>query len=331
VEQATGRKRQGRGARITRMILEQYSILLLVIVACGVFSFFNPRFLTLENLVNLSRQIVPLGIIALGAMFVIIGGGLDLSAGVGATMCGAALGVTFILTRNVVLAAAVGIATGLVIGTLNAVLITQAGFGAVIVTLAVMTMLQGGIQLLLAGRIVFLSHPVFQFISRGALAGIPVTFLFLVATFLISYYLLNHTRFGIYLYAVGGNIRNAEVVGIRVQRIRFITFMLSGLLMSISGIVLVSRLALISPNLSGFPLLLNGVSAAVIGGISVTGGRGKIGGVFLGVIFIGVVSNAINFLNITPEAQDFFRGLLVVFALIFQQLTLRRDQAGSTF
>jgi ribose/xylose/arabinose/galactoside ABC-type transport system permease subunit len=312
------------------MILEQYSILLLVIVACGVFYLFNPRFLTLENLINLSRQIVPLGIIALGAMFVIIGGGLDLSAGVGATMCGAALGVTFILTRSVALAMAVGVATGLVIGVLNAVLITKAGFGSVIVTLAVMTMLQGGIQLLLAGRIVFLSHPVFQFISRGALGGIPVTFLLLMAAFLISYYLLNHTRFGVYLYAVGGNTRNAEVVGIRVERIRFITFMLSGLLMSISGIVLVSRLALISPNLSGFPLLLNGVSAAVIGGISVAGGSGKVGGVFLGVIFIGVVSNAINFLNVTPEAQDFFRGLLVVFALIFQQLTMRRDQAGST-
>jgi len=329
VEQATGKKRIGRGVRITRMILEQYSILLLVIVACGVFSLFNPRFLTLENLINLSRQIVPLGIIALGAMFVIIGGGLDLSAGVGATMCGAALGVTFVLTRNVVLSMAIGIGTGLVIGTLNAVLVTKAGFGAVIVTLAVMTMLQGGIQLLLAGRIVFLTHPVFQFISRGVLAGIPITFLFLVAVFLVSYYLLNHTRFGIYLYAVGGNIRNAAVVGIRVERIRFITFLLSGLLMSISGIVLVSRLALISPNLSGFPLLLNGVSAAVIGGISVTGGSGKVGGVFLGVIFIGVVSNAINFLNVTPEAQDFFRGLLVVFALIFQQLTIRRNQTGS--
>jgi len=129
---------------------------------------------------------------------------------------------------------------------------------------------------------------------------------------------------------VGGNTRNAEVVGIRVKRVRFLTFLLSGLLMAIGGIVLVSRLALISPNLSGFPLLLNGVSAAVIGGISVTGGRGKVGGVFLGVIFIGVVSNAINFLNVTPEAQDFFRGLLVVFALIFQQLTIRRGQAGTS-
>jgi ribose/xylose/arabinose/galactoside ABC-type transport system permease subunit len=330
VERALKARRRGSGARIARMILEQYSILLLVIAASAVFSLFNPRFLTLENLVNLSRQIVPLGIIALGASFVIIGGGLDLSAGVGATMCGAALGVIFVVTKNVALSLAVGLGTGLVIGTLNAVLITQAGFGAVIVTLAVMTMLQGGIQLLLAGRIVFLSHPVFQFISRGAVAGVPVTFLFLVAVFLLSYYLLNHTRFGVYLYAVGGSARNAEVVGIRVQRIRFITFLLSGLLMAISGIVLVSRLALISPNLSGFPLLLNGVSAAVIGGISVTGGRGKVGGVFLGVVFIGVVSNAINFLNVTPEAQDFFRGLLVVFALIFQQLTIRRGQVDAS-
>lgn len=315
------------GGRIARLILEKYSILILVIVASAAFALFNPRFMTLENLVNLSRQIVPLGLLAFGASFVLIGGNLDLSAGVGATVCGAALGVTFVATKSIGLALLVGLGTGLAIGTVNGLLITKAGFGSVIVTLAIMTMLQGGIQLLLAGRIVFLSHPVFAFISRGAVAGIPFTFIILLVFFLLAWYLLNQTKFGVYLYAVGGNRRNAEVVGIRVQRVRFVTFLLSGLLMSVSGIVLVSRLALISPNLSGFPLLLNGVSAAVIGGISVTGGRGRAGGIFLGIIFIGVVSNAINFLNVTPEAQDLFRGLLVVFALIFQQLTIRRRQA----
>jgi ribose/xylose/arabinose/galactoside ABC-type transport system permease subunit len=329
VEQTLGRREQRAGGRIARLILEQYSILILVIVASAAFALFNPRFLTLENLINLSRQIVPLGLLALGASFVLIGGNLDLSAGVGATVCGAALGVTFVATKNIGLALLVGVGTGLAIGTLNALFVTKAGFGSVIVTLAVMTMLQGGIQLLLAGRIVFLSHPFFAFISRGTVAGIPFTFLILLVFFLLAYYLLDHTRFGIYLYAVGGNTKNAEVVGIRVQQVRFLTFIISGVLMSVSGIVLVSRLALISPNLSGFPLLLNGVSAAVIGGISVTGGRGKAGGVFLGIIFIGVVSNAINFLNVTPEAQDLFRGLLVVFALIFQQLTIRRRRSGS--
>lgn len=319
-----------RGSRIMRMILEQYSILILVIVACAVFAYLNPRFMTLENLTNLSRQIVPLGLIALGATFVLIGGSLDLSAGIGATFCGVALGVAFIATQKPALALAVGIATGLTIGIINAMLVTQAGFGSVIVTLAVMTMLQGGIQLLLGGRIVFLTHPMFQYISRGTIGSIPFTFVVLILAFLIAYYVLNHTKYGIYLYAVGGNMRNAMVVGIMVKRIRFITFIISGLLMSIAGIVLVSRLALISPNLSGFPLLLNGVSAAVIGGIRVTGGRGRAEGVFLGVVFIGVVSNAINFLNVTPEAQDLFRGLLVVFALIFQQLTIRKEQSGNT-
>ena len=316
----TARKR----GNLFRRLLEQYSILILVVVAGTMVTFFNPRFLTLENLVNLSRQIVPLGLLAIGAMFVLLGGGLDLSAGVGATVCGAALGVVFILTRSVVLAVGVGLAAGLAIGTVNGLLITRARYSAVVVTLAVMTMLQGGIQVLLAGRIVFLNHPFFQYISRGAVAGIPFAFLLLAAVFLAASYLLNQTRFGVYLYATGGSERNARVVGVPIESVRFATYLLSGLLMGVSGIVLVSRLALISPNLSGFPLLLNGVSAAVIGGISVTGGRGRAGGVFLGVIFIGVVSNAINFLNVTPEAQDLFRGLLVVFALIFQQLTVRK-------
>ncbi len=313
-----------RRGKLFRRLLEQYSILVLVVAACAVITLFNPRFLTLENLVNLSRQIVPLGLLAVGATFVLLGGGLDLSAGVGATVCGAALGVVFILTRSVILAVGIGLATGLGIGAVNGLLITRARFSPVVVTLAVMTMLQGGIQVLLAGRIVFLNHPVFQYISRGAIAGVPFAFLLLVAVFLASSYLLNQTRFGVYLYASGGSERNARIVGVPIESVRFTTYLLSGLLMGASGIVLVSRLALISPNLSGFPLLLNGVSAAVIGGVSVTGGRGRAGGVFLGVIFIGVVSNAINFLNVTPEAQDLFRGLLVVFALIFQQLTVRK-------
>lgn len=311
---------------IFRLLLEQYSVLILVILAGAVFSHINPRFLSESNLINLSRQIVPLGLIAIGATLVLIGGGLDLSAGTGTAMCGVAVGVVFVTTGNVLLALVVGIAAGLAIGTINGLLVARAGFNSVIVTLAMWIILQGAVQLLLGGRIVFLTHPVFRFIGRGTVGGIPFAFLLLMTAFGGSYYLLNHTRYGVHLYAVGGNMADAEVVGIRVPRIRFVTFLLSGLLMGLAGLVLVSRIALVSPNLSGFPILLNGVSAAVIGGVSVTGGRGRIGGVFLGVLFIGVVSNAINFLNITPEAQDLFRGLVVLFALLFQRATIREER-----
>jgi ribose transport system permease protein len=309
-----------------RKFLESYGIIILLILAIVIISIFNPRFISMANIINLSKQIVPMGLIALGAMFVLIAGGLDLSAGVGSTMAGAIMGIVFYYTSNIFLSIIVCLASALIIGSINGLLITKVGFSAVIATLAMMTILQGGIQLVLGGKSIFLENNILQYISRGTILKIPIAFLILLFFYLIGYYLLNHTRFGVYTIAIGANENNAKMAGISIPAIKFTTYVLSSFLMGISGIVLVSRMALISPAMSGFPILLDGFSAAVIGGTSVTGGKGSIGGVFLGVIFIGIITNALVFLNIPAEAQDLYRGLLIAFALIFERVISIRKQ-----
>ena len=309
-----------------RKILESYGIIILLILAVVIISIFNPRFMSISNIINLSKQIVPMGLIALGAMFVLMAGGLDLSAGAGSTMAGAIMGIVFYYTNNIFLSIIVCLASALIIGSINGLLITKVGFSAVIATLAMMTLLQGGIQLVLGGKSIFLENNILQYISRGSILKVPFAFLILLFFYLIGYYLLNHTRFGVYAVAIGANENNAKMAGINIPVIKFTTYMLSSFLMGISGIVLVSRMALISPAMSGFPILLDGFSAAVIGGTSVTGGKGSIGGVFLGVIFIGIITNALVFLNIPAEAQDLYRGLLIAFALIFERLIRLRKQ-----
>jgi ribose transport system permease protein len=306
--------------KMLRKLLEDYGILVLLLIAVVVIPIFNQRFLSLSNIINLSRQIVPSGLIALGAMFVLIGRGLDLSAGVGATMVGAIMGIVYFFTENIFLSMVVCLSAGLVIGFINGMLISRLGFSPVIATLAIMTILQGGIQLVLAGRSLYLENRVLQYISRGTVLGIPFIFLLLIFFYLIGYFVLTQTKFGVYVIAIGTNESNAKMAGINVAWIKFNTYMISSFLMGIGGIVLVSRMALVSPAMSGFPILLDAVSAAVIGGTSVSGGKGNVWGVFLGVIFIGVIANALVFLNIPSEAQNLYRGLLIAFALIFERL-----------
>lgn len=312
--------------RYYHQVLEKYGIVILLVALIAVSASISPRFLTVENLINLSKQIVPLGLIALGAMFVLIAGGLDLSAGMGATMCGVSMGVVFFFTANPWFSVIASLVMGAIIGLFNSAIITRLGFSPVIATLAVMTILQGGIQLVLGGKTFFIDHPFFQYIGRGTIIGIPFAFVLLVLFYMIGYYLLNYTKFGVYCLAIGGNENNARIAGINIPTIRTLTYIISAICFSISGLVLVSRMAIVMPSISGFPLLLDGVSAAVIGGTSVTGGRGRVGGVFLGVIFIGIVTNALIFLNVPAEAQDLFRGLVIAFALIFERLTRAKEK-----
>ncbi len=302
-----------------RKLIENYGIGFLVIIIVIVFGILNPRFLSIENISNFSRQIAPIALIALGSMFVLIGGGLDLSLGVGATIAGAVMGMFYFFTGNIFLSIVVSILSGLLIGAINGLLITRLHFSPIIATLAMMVILQGVIQLILGGRILTMDNPVLHYIGRGTIGKIPVTFISLVVFFILGNFLLEHTKYGIYTRAIGGNENNARLAGINIVLVKFFSYIVAAFLMCISGILLVSRMSLISPAMSGFPMLLDGVSAAVIGGTSVTGGKGNVVGVFLGVVFIGIIANGLVFLKVPSESQDLYRGLLIAFALIFER------------
>ncbi len=302
-------------------LFQSYGPVILLVLFAGIVAAVNPRFLSFPNLINISMQIVPVGIVSLGAMFVIISGGIDLSAGFGTALAIVCTGIVFRLTGNIVVAILAALAVGVALGNLNTFFITRLKIQPFIVTLATMSVAQGLTQILAAGLIVFFSHPFLSFLGRARFLYIPVSACFLVVLYVIGYLILNYTKLGAYTYALGDNEEGARLAGIPVNRYKAILYSLSGICMGLAAVVIISRVALVAANLAGISLLLDSVASVILGGTNVNGGSGTIQGTFIGVILVGMISNALNLLNIPPVFQDVFKGAVIILALYYQVLT----------
>ncbi len=312
--------RRSRAARVLR-VFQSYGPVILLLVFAAIVAAVNPRFLSVTNLVNISMQIVPVGIVSLGLMFVIISGGIDLSAGFGVALCIVCTGIVFGLTKNIVLSIIASIAVGVVLGNVNALFITRVGIQPFIVTLAMMSVAQGLTQILATGQIVFFNHPFLSFLGRARFAYLPVSAIFLILLYVIGYLVLNFTRLGAYTYALGDNEEGARLAGIAILRYKTILYILSGVCMGLAAIVIISRVALVAANLAGISLLLDAVASVILGGTNVNGGSGTVQGTFIGVVLVGMISNALNLLNVPPVFQDVFKGSVIILALYYQVLT----------
>ncbi len=302
-------------------LFQSYGPVILLVLFAGIVAAVNPRFLSAPNLINISMQIVPVGIISLGAMFVIISGGIDLSAGFGTALAIVCTGIVFRITGNIVLAILAAIVVGIVLGNFNAFFITHLRIQPFVVTLASMSVAQGLTQILATGMIVFFSHPFLSFLGRARFLYIPVSAYFLVLLYIIGYLILNYTKLGAYTYALGDNEEGARLAGIPVNRYKRILYSLSGICMGMAAIVIISRVALVAANLAGISLLLDSIASVILGGTNANGGAGTIQGTFVGVILVGMISNALNLLNVPPVFQDVFKGVVIILALYYQVLT----------
>ncbi len=302
-------------------LFQSYGPVILLVLFAGIVAAVNPRFLSAPNLINISMQIVPVGIISLGAMFVIISGGIDLSAGFGTALAIVCTGIVFRITGNIVLAILAAIVVGIVLGNFNAFFITRLRIQPFVVTLASMSVAQGLTQILATGMIVFFSHPFLSFLGRARFLYIPVSAYFLVLLYIIGYLILNYTKLGAYTYALGDNEEGARLAGIPVNRYKRILYSLSGICMGMAAIVIISRVALVAANLAGISLLLDSIASVILGGTNANGGAGTIQGTFVGVILVGMISNALNLLNVPPVFQDVFKGVVIILALYYQVLT----------
>ena len=315
----TQRLKESRKAKALR-VFQAYGPVILLVIFAVVVAALNPRFLSITNLINISMQIVPVGIVSLGLMFVIISGGIDLSAGFGTALCIVCTGIVFGVTKNIVLSIIASIAVGIVLGNVNAIFVTRVGIQPFIVTLAMMSVAQGLTQILATGQIVFFSHPFLSFLGRSRLLSVPVSFIFLVLLYVIGYLILNYTKLGAYTYALGDNEEGARLAGIPILRYKTILYILSGVCMGMAAIIIISRVALVAANLAGISLLLDAVASVILGGTNVNGGSGTIQGTFIGVILVGMISNALNLLNVPPVFQDVFKGSVIILALYYQVL-----------
>ena len=283
----------------------------------------SPYFLTSGNIFNIMRQVSIDAIIAYGELFTIITAGIDLSVGSVAGLTGVAFALLLSGGVNVLLALAVVVLLGIVIGVVNGLAIDRLGIPAFIVTLAGLQGFRGLTMLISGGMTVSGVPESLGLVSNTAILGIPTMFVIMVVIGVVSQYLLGATRVGRYMYALGSNIEAARRVGINVTRVTLLAYGLSALFATISGTLLVARLTMGNPN-AGFGSELQAIAAAVVGGASLFGGRGTVVGCFIGAILFTTIGNGANLLGVNSFWQMVIEGLLIAGVVYLDNLQKRR-------
>ena len=306
---------------------EKYASLIALALLFTVSSVLSPYFLQVQNILNILRQISYTGMIALGQTFVIISGGIDLSVG-SLTAFNASVGILFLnylmtVFSNEFIAMAGGIIAALIMGflsgTLNGFLITRGRIAPFIVTLGSMAIFRSlALFVGSAGEIRSVSGFYGTF-GMHSILFLPVpVFIMLLLTAVLSI-ILNSTRYGRYLCAVGSSTRVAMFSAINVDRIKFTAYTISGVLVSISAVMLSSRFNAVSTSNMGMGFELDAIAAVIIGGTPLTGGRGTIWGTIMGAIILGIINNMLNMLGVSPYLQGTVKGLVIIGAVYIQR------------
>lgn len=310
-------------ARMKRLDFEKYGPLFALVVLFLLSSVSSPYFLQVENLLNILRQVSYTGIIGLGMTFVIISGGIDLSVG----SMTALLGGLVIMAVNwlgggplaILGAIAAGLVLGAVAGGLNGFLITKGKVTAFIVTLGTLAIFRSlTLQISNAGE--FRSESsIYPNLGMGSFLGIPIPVWVFLGLALLFGVLLNRTRFGRYICAVGSNEKVATYSAINVDRVKFFAYVIAGVTVAISAVLLSSRLNSISSTNAGVNFELDAISAVIIGGTPMTGGTGTISGTVIGAVLLGIVNNMLNMLGVSPYLQGTVKGLVIIGAVLIQR------------
>jgi ribose transport system permease protein len=267
------------------------------------------------------RQVSINGLIAAGMTFVILTGGIDLS--VGSILAFVSMSTVICMQSGipVPIAIIIGLLIGVVSGIINGVLIAKAKLQPFIVTLATMTILRGLTLVISSSKPVSVVSEAnsYLFLGQGVILGIPLPIIIFIIIFGLAYFILQKLAFGKKVYSIGGNEDVARLSGIDTDRTKFIVYALIGFTSALAGIILSSRLGSAQPTLgSGYEL--DAIAAVVIGGTSLTGGKGSIWATFIGVLIIGVLSNGLNLLNVSSDYQSIVKGAVILFAVLIDRL-----------
>ncbi len=303
-----------------------------LVAALIVFSLTSGQFLSVQNITNVARQSVYLVLVSLGQMLVLITGGFDLSVGtaialtsvVSATaMVVLASGLPGMIWLAILLAAGAGFGAALLIGCLNGFGIAQFGVSPFIMTLGVQTV-GAGIALFITGGVPVsgLPYEFGNFLGFGRIVGIPVPVLIAVVAILAIWLVMNRTRLGMHIYAIGGNLKAANLSGVNTKKVLFLAYILCALLASLAGLLLTARVESGETNLGG-TIALESIAACVIAGVSLRGGIGRVENVVLGAFFIVLIQNGMNIAQIGSYIQMVLLGSLLVLAVILDQYRYR--------
>ena len=296
----------------------EFLTLLGFFILCIFFSFFTEEFFSATNVSNIVRQVSINGILAVGMTFVILTGGIDLSVGSVLALTGTIMaGLMINAGLSPILAVLIGILFGALLGYINGIFVSYARIPAIIVTLAMMEVARG-IALLYTGGYPLSGVPnSFAFIGKGYLFGvIPMPAVIMILVFIVAYIILNHLPFGRHIYAIGGNEEAVRLSGVKVKRIKTMVYLISGITASISGLIMTARLSSGQP-MAGEGYELDAIAAVVLGGTSIAGGRGHIFGTLLGALLMGVLSNGLNLMGVSPYVQRVLKGVIIVGAIYY--------------
>ncbi|WP_283698312.1 ABC transporter permease subunit [Clostridium perfringens] len=298
--------------------ISKYKSLIGLVLLCIVITIVTPNFLSVSNITNVFTQVSVNAIIAIGMTFVILTGGIDLSVGSTLAISGA-IGASIVKsTGNVFLAIIVAAVIGIAVGLINGLLVSKGKLQAFIVTLATMTIFRGATLVFTDGTPISKLSEVFVKIGNGKLGFMPIPVIITIIIAIIAVYALSQTRFGRYLYALGGNEDASRLSGINTDKIKTLVYVVSGFASAIAGVIITSRIGSASPN-AGTGFELDAIAAVVIGGTSLAGGEGTITGTLIGALIIGVLNNGLNLMNVSPFYQSIVKGLVILIAVLLDK------------
>lgn len=291
-------------------------LFLLVIVI----TLLNPSFLSVNNLLNVLRQVSISALIAFGMTFVILTGGIDLSVGSTLALTGATAASLLASGTDPIIAMGAALILGLLLGAVNGVIITKGKVAPFIATLATMTIYRGLTLVYTEGRPVsgLGDSAAFQMFGKGYFFGIPVPVITMIITFVVLYFILHKTTFGRRVYAVGGNEEASKLSGISPDRVKIAVYAITGLLAAMSALILTSRLNSAQPT-AGESYELDAIAAVVLGGTSLTGGKGWIFGTLVGALIIGVLNNGMNLIGVSSFFQQVVKGVVILLAVLIDR------------
>ena len=317
----------------TLLAQREWGVALLLALTITVVAIVNPNFLHLANLRDVLVNNAPFAIIACGVTFVVVTGEIDISVGSVAGLLSAVMGLLTSRDHahmNVALACAIVAAIGTFVGAINGFLVAYLNVPSIIVTLGMLTALRGATELLMAGKWIQNLPDSLRFLGTGSLAGIPISILTAAAVIFLCMILATRTPLGRRIYAVGSNVHAARLAGLSPRRIKLFVFTFTGFLVAVATLVGVTKFSTIDPAI-GKTWELFVVTAVVVGGTSISGGKGTIIGTLLGVLLLGIVGTVLTFLKLGDRLTYWERaiqGAFILLAVLADHLGGKRTGSG---
>lgn len=309
--------------KISGDMLNRYILIVLLVGEVLLFTCLTPYFLTVKNIFSIGLNVAVLGIVAIGQTLCILTADFDLSVGGTACFSGVICGFCFVkLGLPYMIAFLCALAVSAFIGFVNGFLITKAHINAFITTMATNFMLGGFVQLVSGGQAILVTNNSYTFLGQTTISPlkIPLPMLIFIVLYILFAYILRNTVFGRHVYCIGGNVESARIAGISNDRVKIMVYVLSGMLSGFAGILLSSRMSAAQISV-GSTYGMESIAATVLGGTILAGGKGNVMGTFVGVLITGILSNGLTMLGLSQAWRDIATGLLLIFAIIMQNVT----------